>query len=814
MATNNNSATGGLFGLDQFNASRPLADHGWQAKGGEGILAAALGESSPTHQPEAVDPFTGKGELLEADDATVFRTIDSLVRRQEPLARNRLAIDKHWTAIKAGYQFSSLTKQDNQDTYTQTYPAGYGTGLRTGAVPNKQADLCNKLTETLLVDPPKLDPEPTTDDESAQRGAELAKQFLDQDATEAGMDDVGLFAHQIEAATTRASTFNHYWVDPTGGGSMPKQVKAHPQATDPANPLDAMDPLTGQSIPTTDYVLRYVTAEGQFTENPSDAEQVWVPKIRADKMAREHVRFYPETADLASAQRVVCLWYASVEECKRRWPDFFEGLTEADITGLCAWTPPRPAVLLPPALRSRWRGERATPAENGNMTADERLIFFYLYYHRQDPQYKEGAAICVNGWRGGSVLGKDTLSAEVEVPSGVQQDQMVTDIRPMDFPLAQIRLLPDADNGDPMGVAFMARIGGAGEAYATMATSMMEALDITLHPARFATFTSPVTSDDVESSRATGDFVGVYSKDEFPMYEQPRDLPGAFFPYMEGLAGAMDSIASLNKPAQGSDDSAEVSGVARRIAVQQSLAGLSRMQHAVQTAWSRHGRVKLQLAMKYFSAPQLLRYVGLDGASKQEWFTGNDFAAVGNITIVAGTGTMMPASERVSYIAQLRDAQFLDVDAATELARPAFSKTLGVGDDPHVQRIERQMSAFLEGPPAGWLEEAQAFEAAMASQVPQMDEMGNPLPTAPTIQPPWTPFDALPVDSKPMIAAMRERKLGALMAKVAFSEQPKEWQQTVLAAYDAMVQAAMPMQMPAPNSAAPVTPEATPPVTA
>jgi hypothetical protein len=137
LATNNNSATGGLFGLDAFNASRPLADHGWQAKGGEGVLAAALGES-PTQQLEAVDPFTGKGELLEADDATVFRTIDALVRRQEPLARNRLAIDKHWTAIKSGYQFSSLTKQDNQDIYTQTYPAGYGTGLRTGAVPTSK----------------------------------------------------------------------------------------------------------------------------------------------------------------------------------------------------------------------------------------------------------------------------------------------------------------------------------------------------------------------------------------------------------------------------------------------------------------------------------------------------------------------------------------------------------------------------------------------------------------------------------------------------------------------------------------------------
>jgi len=777
--------------------------------------------SSPEDRQEnaeqPVDPFTGKGPLLEADDAAVFKAIDRLVRSQEQIAKNRLALDKHWTAIKGGYQFSSLTKQDNQDVYTQSYPAGYGTGLRAGAVPNKQADLCQKLTETLLVDPPQLEPEATTEDEAAQRGAQLAKEFLTQDATEAGMDDLALFAHQVEASTTRSATFNHYWVDPSGAGAMPKQVKAHPQATDPANPLDAIDELTGQPIPTTDYVLRYVTPDGQFTENPSEAEQVWLPKIRVDKMAREHVRFFPDTADVATAQKAVCLWYASVEECKRRWPEFFEGLSESDITGLCAWTPPRPAVLLPSALRNRWRNDKANAADNGQAGSDERLVFFYLYYHRQDPQYPQGAAICVNGWQDGVVLGKDVLSATVEIPSGVIQDQTVTDVKPMDIPLAQIRLLPDTEDGDPMGKAFMARIGGAGEAGATMATAMMEAIDITLHPARYATSTSPVNSDDVESSRATGDFVTVYSDKDFPKYEEPRDLPSAYFPYMDWLYTQMDSSASLNKPSQGSDDAQEVSGVARRIAVQQSLVGLSRMQHALHSAWSRHGRIKLQLVMKYFSVPQLLRYTGTDGVAKQEWFTGNDFARVGSITIATGTGTMMPPTERVNYLVQLRDAKVLDPDLAMDLARPAYATALGVMSDPHVQRVERQISTWLEGPPEGWMEQfaATQMEADAAMQQGEMDaQMGMPVqpPMAPAPQ--WTPFEALPVDFKPAIAAMRERKIGNLMAKVSFAEQPKEWQQMVIAAYNGMVVASAPAPVMPAGPAGPVGPEETPPMTA
>lgn len=788
--TNTNSSSGGLYGLDAFNASRPIADHGWQAEGREGILSEPRGAL----QQEPVDPFTGKGELLEADDATVFKAVQALVMRQEPLAKNRLAMDKHWTAVKAGYQFSSLTKQDNQDVYTQTWPAGYGTGLRVGAVPNKQADLCQKLTETLLTDPPRLDPEATTDDEAAQRGADLAREFLTQDATEAGMDDVLVFGRQIEGATTRASTFNHYWVDPSGGGSIPKQVKAHPQATDAANPLDAVDGATGQPIPTTDYVLRYVTPEAQFTENPAEAEKVWLPKIRVDLMAREHVRLYPETADLAGAQRVICLWYATVEECKRRWPETVGAMTDAELTGLCAWTPPRPAVLLPSALRSRWRGERATPSgDGGSLTADERLVFFYLYYHRQDPTYPEGAAIAVNGYRNGYVFGKDTLSATVEVPTGEMQDQTVTDTKPMDFPLAQVRLLPDAEDGDPTGKAFMARIGGAGEAYATMATAMMEAIDITLHPARYATATSPVSSDDVESSRATGDFVTVITKDDFPKYEDPRDLPGAFFEFIGWLGEGMDSIASLNKPAQGSDDSPEVSGIARRIAVQQSLVGLSRMQQAVHSAWQRHGRVKLQLAMKHFSVPQLLRYVGTDGVAKQEWFTGNDFARVGNITIASGTGTLMPPTERVNYVLQLRDAGLLEPEQAMEVSRPAFAKTLGVMADPHLERIERQISSWLEGPPERWEEQAMAYQAAVLqhaelSQATLASDADAPIPPPPTA--PWTPFAVEPVDAEPSVANLRRRRLGFLMAKVEFSEQPEPWKQVVRDAYQQAAQSA------------------------
>lgn len=71
---------------------------------------------------------------------------------------------------------------------------------------------------------------------------------------------------------------------------------------------------------------------------------------------------------------------------------------------------------------------------------------------------------------------------------------------------------------------------------------------------------------------------------------------------------------------------------------------------------------------------------------------------------------------------------------------------------------------------------------------PAQQPAGPPVaPTPPT--PPWTPFAALPMDGEPRIAALRMRRLGNLMAKGEFSEQPPEWQAVVIEAYNVSAQA-------------------------
>lgn len=755
-------------------------------------------------QDEASEP-TALGPLLDMEDAEAFQAVDEMVRRQEALAKSRLACDIHYAGIKGGYPFSSLVKVQDRDVYQQAFPPGT---LAPSAAPNKAADLCRKVVASLTVDPPKPDPEPEDDSETALAGAELAREFLSQDGSEAGTNDSSLFEYLLDGATAKATTFAHLWVDRTGGGSVAKQIKAHPQATDASRPLDAVDPATGQPMPSTDYVLRYVTADGQFTLNPSEAERVWLPKLRVDRMDRRHVRCYPESASIGDAEKVVLLWYATVSEARQRWPETVGQMPDPEIGALCDWEPPRASTLLPPALRARLRdrGNTASTDRKGS-AGDERWLYFYCLYVRACPDYPQGGYRALNGSNGGVTLDKGPLAATVTFPSGAEQDAEVTDLRIGDIPVADLTLVQDPIDGDPTGVAVISFVTGANDASATLVAGQVQQVDTALNPARFVTAMSPLTADDIEQSRGTGKPAIVTSKDDVPIYEEAPVLPPATLETVQWLHEQMDSAVSLSSAAQGADDSPEVSGVARRIAVNQSLVGLGPMQAAFHRFLARYWRLKLQLAMQHFSVPQLLRYTGEDGAAKQEWFSGNNFALVGGVNIAPGSGTLLPPTERINFILQLRDAMLVDEDQADRVAAPAYQGVLGTKENPHRQRIERQVSSWLEGPPKGWEAEAMAYQQAvqqhamlvqgMAQQQAELGMMqAVQPPPAPT--PPWSPFKTLPMDAELPIATIRKRRLADLMATTAFEEQPEAWRGVVEIAYTEAVEAIRATQAPAP----------------
>jgi hypothetical protein len=781
--------------------------------------------AEPVDESTGAEPIEGFGDLLEQDDTTVYQAINNLNLRQERLAINRLEQDTHWARVWAGFPFSRLEQNQDQSSFRAVLPPGVSS-LTLAAVPNKAQDLCNKAVETLMADPPKPLPKPINDSEEAERAAEMAQRWLEIDGGEAGTNDNGLFFRSLDSATYRSTAYQEYWVDKDGGGYVPLQIKAHPLATNPANPLVAQDPATGAMMPTTDYILRYVTPEApnpedpeapgvrQFTQNPADAEQVWQPKIQIDVIYREHVRVFPEDKDVHSADAYIRLGYCTLGQAKRRWKAVRD-LSEADQVALLDWQPTRFLVLLPAALRSRWKlglGADKEANQKGGSN-DERMMFWYRWCRKSCADYPRGASIYVSGALGGFIMERETLSAEVTVPASALEGNAAagkanaTDLREMDLPIVQVRLIQDTIYRDPTGLPLIGRIAGSSEVKSQLVSGYATMTDRKLHPATFTPGKSPVAGFQVQNSRATGDHVPILSKDDIPTWEPQPDLPANFLNFVSYLDNQMDLAASSSAPAQGSNDQQEVSGVARQLAIRQSNISMSRFNQAHLEAYARHCRIKVQLAMAYFRAPQLIRYVGDDGAYKQEWWTGADFALVSDVGIQPGTGTMQSQQEKINAAFTATQMRFLNPGDAQDIVRNAIAASLGTPDDPSQQRVERQVAAWLQGPPEGWLEQkqqqVQMQQQAQAAMAPQMQAwqaaaqqaqaMGQPVPPQPQmppVPPVWSPFAPLPTDTEPEVADLRRRRLRKLIDSAKFAAAPPLWQGEAIQAYNVARQAA------------------------
>lgn len=762
------------------------------------------------------DPLANQGPLFQMTPSARFQLVDQMVIRQEQLSRNRLAIDSYWTWNKLGYGWQCrLFQLQDRSEYQFSWAPGLNK-LETQDVPNKQWDLCNKATATLLVDLPKPRCTPLNTDETSENAAKLATEFLSQDGDEDGTNDPQLLAYYLDAAWTRASSFGHYWVDPTGGGYVPLQIEAHPQAQDPQNPMTGPD-----GMPTADPILRYVTTEGQFTNDPSQAAPQWVPKIRVDRGGREHIRCFPETADVNAASQIVWLYYCTLDEGKRRFPETVGKMAAGELNELCSWTPQRYLPLLPYFLRSRWKLTNGLDNQKAG-SSDQRIFFWYGFWTRESAEHPRGAEFYLTGARGGIDLKQGTLAFNAPVPATDGTGQK-TEIRCMEYPIVQCTPVSDPDGFDPMGRAYLSMFGGGAAFRNQLASDYLEALDIILHTEKYSPVTSPVTEDDIAESRATGKSIEVLSIADAPTYGQVKPMPNNVLDALNWADTQTDSMASLNKPVTGASDQQEVSGKARQIAVQQARISLGPMQEAVKATYKRHLRVKAQLAQRDFDAPYLLRFAGEDGSYQVASFKAQDFALVGDVGILDGTGTMMAPEAKVNYLAQLQTTGFIGAEEAKEAARSSFASSIGAPENPHTARIERGVNLWLDGPPPQWIEQRQAQMAEYQMQVQQAQAVYQPqaiaaqqqgLAIAPFAPPPvplpaWTPFPPCFNDTELEVAQLWRRRLSKLGSSARYMSQPPEWRQVVEMKYQEarqvesqFAQAAAPQSQSAPSQPA------------
>jgi hypothetical protein len=146
------------------------------------------------------------------------------------------------------------------------------------------------------------------------------------------------------------------------------------------------------------------------------------------------------------------------------------------------------------------------------------------------------------------------------------------------------------------------------------------------------------------------------------------------------------------------------------------------------------------------------------------------------------------------------DRKVIDADEYIELMSGNVGPVLATQENPHYLRVRRQLDVWLDGPPEGWVEAAQAFQQGQQTlqqfqqQMPQLQMQQQqlqaqgipvPPPQAPQVPPkPPGPFDPrLPIDDEPMAAKIRHRQIAREMAGTKFQAMPVEWQQVLQETY-------------------------------
>lgn len=794
--------------------------------------AQTLETSAETEAPEGQSTPT----IIDADDAVAFLTVDQLAKSQDRLRRNRFAIDTYHGWLDDNVQFGRLDKIPNQSVWIAKLPPGV-TAERSSAVPNKASDLCNKVTDSLLADPPKPNPQPHVDDETADAAADLASEFLRQNAGESGINEVQQYRWALRNSLTRSTSFLEFDSDPEGGGYQAYQILAHPQATDPQNPLMAQDPMTGAVLPTVNPILRYVSAPtpeaptGQFVEDASQADRVWLPAIVVRRHPRIKVVMFPVTAPVEDAELLILTDYCTLAEGRKRWKDTVGQMSATELAGLASWRPSFADMIVPFTFRGGLADGMTGPALDDVGTWSpllQRRMYFHRCIIRKSSEYPDGLKLDITGANGGLRLGQKTMEYTVTLPTAGKA------VRCRDIPFVQVTPQQDVEGLDPMGWPFEARFDGSAQADATLIGHYLDALERMANPHVFIRSMTAVDEDEwFDRSKP----IVIGPSDQMPFYEQFSPLPPVV-QFSEYLQQRQDTSSGLTATAQGLESPNSESGIAKRLTVRQAQISLAGIQQQLHGAFTRGWRIQCQIAQAEFTTPQLIQFSGEDASNEEQWWTGEDFAGIDDrIGIEPGTGTFMTAEDKANYIAFMQGQGWLDAEKAGDIGVTGIARDLGLPTDVTVAAIERAIATWLKGPPEGWegqwnaysmqkqqydqvmgayQQEAQSFQAGQqnraiamvgddekASQPPSADGgppksngpdqqvrqakvalATNPGPAQPPQPPqiqapqkPWTPFEDRPSDTEPQRAAKWMKELGDLQMSPRYSSMKPAWRQ-------------------------------------
>ena len=729
--------------------------------------------------------------------------------------RQRIEEWKVNKARVAGYiGVQLIKKQDQSQAYIPTGAKKSVAGM------NKAARLMRRLRSVLFADPPKAEAMPSTDDDHDRDAAEMSTRVLDDLCSEGNLAYTLHAGDCFDLGGIYGSGFLRFWVDETGGGWRAKEIQASPDATDPNDPLP-IDPATGERK-ACDPINRYVTADGQFTEDPAKAQKVWLPKIRDEVLTGKQVRFLPhDVRDLWEADGVMIGTALTLQELERIFPEI-KTWDDARRGKLVQARPQHFRDILEPHQKEAPGG-----------TPDARsLVFVLTRYHQQNPLYPYGAYLIA--------CGEDEMLHRSEWYD-------TTHAVPLDIPLTQFKQF--TEEGNPYGFGVMVGLGPGNEARGGILAAMFEHLRRFQNRKIFNPITSPFQPQ--QNQLPTGTIIPILPGQQ-PIFEQLPDFP-TIVEKMFALIGAdMDDESGLQQVGQAVNPQGVKAGTHLNTLLEQVQVGLSDLRQNTERALIRGWRIMLQLTRAYYTTAQQITWVGDDGRYKQRTWSAADLGNTHEVRLARGSFTTLSPASKAQAAQMFKEQGLLTPMELQHVLETNVGGIFGMQDNPHRLRVRRQIALWTEGPhgvasappmgaqapggptatgpaptppgmaigvpgptqapPAGVPQAPRPPMAPLQPQMPQLPGAGIPgrptpqpgIPTQPMPGPPAPPppppnpymsqlaviFAPVPADTEPQNAALRVYELGRAMASTKFHRWDAQWQQGMVLAYQQARQAA------------------------
>jgi hypothetical protein len=703
------------------------------------------------------DDYSDLGDLLTKSPQQAAKIVSKKWRAQDELMRYRLV---RW-------EVNRLRRQGAKNVFAilengrpiRWVPPKFN-GPDTSRSPNVIADADRAFVSFLLADPPAPLVDPSSGDDEDVEAAQVATRILIDAEGEAGLRRTQKVRMALDFACDHGSAFEHFFVEPQGGGKVPIRIKA---GYDPVtgqrathvgpngDPGDSLaNPTTGMPWP--EWQRRYVAPDGTLTDDENRAATKWAPRLASEILTGRNTRLLPHTAtDVWGADGILLAGFETWGRLrqKHRGEDgrsLLDGLSEETREKVRKYRPQHMLDILPTGYTKKDLDQTEDK--------DETLVFWMTLYHRATPEYAKGCHVVVLGDEWAIVQQPWTAT----VGGGGSADDPGREVDLL-LPVTQYAQYAEGSD-DPYRVGLTQILGGLGEGHASLYALVWD------YAAKYAnrkTFLPVESNVRPHHLKQPGMEILPIRNGAVPVEQTVPPLAKEIPDLIQAVEAAIQKAGGIPDTALGEESADVQSGRHAYAIIGQAHGRVSEVAQNVEAGYARGCRIELQLLSVHMEDEQVVSWKD-GGEYRTAYWRGTDLSTTLDVRVNPATMTMLTPSAKEMLVRDYNTMGIFQPHEARELLRTNVGTRVGLEDNKHLLRVRGQIAQYLQGPPKTWMPAQPQVDPTTGQQLPAQPD--------PVLASLWYP---VPADELPDVAPLRLYELGKAMASPKHLSFAPEW---------------------------------------